>query len=296
LARLSILAEILGKDLEKVAHELPEIGLSLLDLKRHVFGHAIEEMDDTARDKLAVLMDQSDIEIFSFSSTCGYQNVSTTSERDFRDHLTRGVDNMLETLSIVRPRMVRLLACSFDDREAWDESNAYLEQHAPWVYDAYDDAIERIAEAGVAVTIENEPNTILSNPQETVGFFDRLRTRDRVGFTWDIQNMWQSGSYPTVEAYQVLRPVINYVHTKGGQGAHEDPELLTFRSPLETATWPVREILGEILEHDSNSVICINTSHGKVPAGAPPLERADRGRMEALRDIAFLRDTFGEIE
>jgi sugar phosphate isomerase/epimerase len=296
LARLSILAEILGKDLEKVSHELPEIGLSLLDLKRHVFGHAIEEMDDTARDKLAVLMDQSDIEIFSFSSTCGYQNVSTTSERDFRDHLTRGVDNMLETLSIVRPTMVRLLACSFDVREAWDESNAYLEQHAPWVYDAYDDAIERIAEAGVAVTIENEPNTILSNPQETVGFFDRLRTRDRVGFTWDIQNMWQSGSYPTVEAYQVLRPVINYVHTKGGQGTYEGPELLTFRSPLETATWPVREILGEILEHDSNSVICINTSHGKVPAGAPPLERADRGRMEALRDIAFLRDTFGEIE
>jgi sugar phosphate isomerase/epimerase len=296
LARLSILAEILGHDLEKVALELPELGLALLDLKRHVFGRAIEDLDDSARDKLATLLQTANVEVFSFSSTCGYLNVSTISERDFRNALNQGVDNMLETLSIVRPTMVRFLACSFDGREAWDDSNAYLEQHAPWVYDAYDDAIERIAGAGVLVTIENEPNTILSNPQETVGFFDRLRSRNRVGFTWDIQNMWQSGSYPTVEAYHVLRPVINYVHTKGGQGAYEDPELLTFRSTLETATWPVREILKEILEHDSNSVICINTSHGKVAAGAPPLERSERGRMEALRDMAFLRDTFGEIE
>ena len=294
MARISILADIAGQDLEQVVKELPEFGIELIDLKRGVFGHAIESLDDTARNRLAALLEQSSVENYSFSSNVGYVNISTMTETEFRTHLNDGVSNMLKSLRVVRPTMIRLLACSFDNRAEWDNSNEFLERHAPWVYSAYDEAIARINDAGIIATIENEPNTIFSNPTETIGFFDRLARREKVGFTWDIQNMWQSGSFPTVESYRLLKPIINYVHTKGGRGSEEAPNLLTWRSSLEDASWPVREILAEVLTDNPDAVICVNTSHGKVQNATDSVDRFKLGRDEARRDITFLQQLIGD--
>jgi sugar phosphate isomerase/epimerase len=296
MARLSMLADMMGDDLDLAVDRLLELGVRHLDLKKSVYGRTIEDLSDLERTRLAALIDRTGVEIYSFSSTLGLLDPSETDESSFRRRLDDGIDNLLATLPYVRPRMIRLLACSFGERAAWVDSNDYLEREKPWVYGAYRDAIERIHAAGSVTTIENEPKTIFSSPEETIGFFERLGVGAKAGITWDIQNMWQSGTYPTLDVYLRLKPVINYVHLKGGRGT---PEKLTFRAPLESASWPVREIVGAALANGVSPVLCLNGSHGAVPESYPFGNRDDWReliRAEAIRDVAYLRATFQEIQ
>jgi sugar phosphate isomerase/epimerase len=296
-ARLTMLAEMMDVDLAAAVRGLVELGIRDLDLKNHVFGRAIADLDELSRERLAALVTETRTSVYCFSSVLGHRNIDRVGEAAFRAEFEAGVANMVETARVVRPAKVRLLSCLFDERAAYPDATAYMDRHAPWVYAAYRDAVDHLAGAGLAATIENEPNTVLSNPAETLAFFERLE-RPAVGFTWDVQNMWQSGTYPTVEVYRALRPLIDYLHLKGGRTRDGMPGELAFRCPLDEASWPVAEIVGETLADGVSPVICLNPSHGAVAdsyslaslAGTPALTRT-----EALRDAAFLRSRFGEI-
>jgi sugar phosphate isomerase/epimerase len=296
MAQLSMLADMMDGDLERAADRLAQLEIRQLDLKRSIYGQTIEELTDAERERLALLVERTGIEIVSFSSTLGFSDISGTDELSFRRHFDRGIDNLLTTIPYVRPRMIRLLACSFGERATWTDSNDYLDQNRSWVYAVYRDAIARIHAAGIEVTIENEPKTIFSSPRETLGFFERLDAGPAAGFTWDIQNMWQSGTFPSLDVYRQLRPIINYVHLKGGQGT---PEKLIFRSPLEGASWPVAEIVGAVLADGVSPTLCLNGSHGAIPENYPfgdGSEWRDLVRIEAMHDVAYLRAAFREIQ
>ena len=294
---LTMLAEMMNRDLDAAVGQLTVLNIRHLDLKNHVFDRSIDDLDEERRQRLAALVERTGTRVYCFSSTLAHRNVSEVGEREFRQSLETGIGNMVETARSVRPAKVRLLACEFAERAEYVDATVYLDEHAPWVYAAYRDAIDQIESAGLAATIENEPNTILSNPAETVAFFARL-DRPRATFTWDVQNMWQSGTYPSLGVYRTLRPVTDYVHLKGGRAGSGAPRDLAFRCPLEEASWPVREVVAEVLADGASPVICLNSSHGAVAddyelaalAGTPEMVRA-----EALRDVAFLRATFQEI-
>jgi sugar phosphate isomerase/epimerase len=294
---LTMLAEMMNQDLETAICELTELNITRLDLKNHVFDRAIDTLDNERRERLAGLVERSGMSVYCFSSTLGHRNVSEVGEREFRHELELGIGNMIETAKVVRPNKVRLLACGFHGRADYADATAYLDSHAPWVFAAYRDAIDQIEAAGLAATIENEPNTVLSAPDETLAFFARL-ARPRATFTWDVQNMWQSGTYPSLAAYHALRPLTDYVHLKGGRASADAPGDLAFRCPLEQASWPVRKIVSAVLTDGISPVLCLNPSHGAIAAdyelaslaGTPELVRT-----EALRDVAFLRATFQEI-
>lgn len=295
MAQLTMLAEMMDHDLSAAVNDLKELGIRQLDLKNHVFDRSIDDLDDERRAQLAALIEVTATEIYCFSSTAGHENVSQMGERAFRRKLADGIDNMLRTAERVRPRMIRLLACKFDTRENVTDGNDYLERHLPWVYAAYRDSVDQIDDAGIVTTIENEPNTIFSTPEETVAFFERLDRGTKVGMTWDIQNMWQSGTYPTRDVYRTLRPVINYVHLKGGRSTPKAPFELTYRSPLANASWPVREIVGQVLADGVSPVICLNPSHGVPPkdyAFASIWGTQHLAGAEARCDLAFIRKTF----
>ena len=294
---LTMLAEMMCRDLDDAVRQLTELNIRHLDLKNHVFDRSIDDLDDARRDRLAALVEQSMTSVYCFSSTLGHRNVSMVGELEFRRELEEGIRNMVETAKLVRPAKVRLLACGFAERVEYADATVFLDERAPWVYAAYRDAIDQIEAASLEATIENEPNTILSTPEETVSFF-RLLDRPHATFTWDVQNMWQSGTFPSLDAYRTLRPVTDYVHLKGGRASHDAPRKLVFRCPLEQASWPVREIVADVLADGASPVICLNPSHGAVAddyalaalAGTPEMVRA-----EAQRDVGFLRATFREI-
>ena len=201
------------------------------------------------------------------------------------------MENLLETACVVRPTMIRLLACSLSPSDKREGQHIRLEREAPWVYDSYREAIKLAAEAGIGVTIENEPDSIFSSPTETLGFFERLDMGAKVHYTWDIQNMWQAGVYPTLEVYQQLKPIMNYVHLKGGRGFPATPTIMAYRSLLEDASWPVQEITRQVIRDEISPVICLNTSHGKM-AEDDVLAPLKGTAEEARRNVAFLRKIF----
>jgi sugar phosphate isomerase/epimerase len=104
--------------------------------------------------------------------------------------------------------------------------------------------------------------------------------RDSVFFTYDVQNLWQMGTFPTLDVYRTLKPLIGYFHLKGGK-AGDDGRLL-WKSTLEDASWPVVEMTREVVRDGVSPVICLNPSHGGK------LEGYDYNRM-VQRDLEYIR-------
>ena len=73
--------------------------------------------------------------------------------------------------------------------------------------------------------------------------FWRLKaaTHAAVSFTWDVQNLWQMGQFPSLAIYRAMRPLIRYFHVKGGI-CTEPGGKLAYGSSLEDASWPVEAV------------------------------------------------------
>jgi hypothetical protein len=298
MIELTMLTEMISSDLEEAIPELKRIAIGWLDLKGGIFGKSIENLDPQDAERLAHLLEDTETRAYCFSSVLGHRNVSRVSESEFRGELLTGVSRIVETAKFVQPQLVRLLGCAFDGRKNWEDANDYLERHAPWVYSAYQEAVDVLADAKLTVTVENEPGSIFGTSAETVGFFDRLGRGGKAFFTWDVQNMWQSGTYPTIEVYDRLRPTTNYVHLKGGKGTPESPRVMAYRSLLEDAGWPVKQIVQRVIDDGVSPVLCLNCSHGGPAEDYPLADIWGTPRVaaeEARRDVAFLRRTFKEI-
>jgi sugar phosphate isomerase/epimerase len=117
-------------------------------------------------------------------------------------------------------------------------------------------------------------------------FFERLDRARRVVFTWDVQNFWQMGTFPSLDVYRRLKEKIGYYHVKGGR-AEPGRRSLVWRSTLQDASWPVLEITRAVCDDGVSPVICLNPSHGK-PNEQFPMEKATE------IDLAFLRRHFLE--
>jgi sugar phosphate isomerase/epimerase len=292
MTSLTALTEIMAADTELAVSRLRDLGIDELDLKDDIFGRQIEDLEVSRRRRLTELLERSGARAYCLSSSLGSDDVSVIGELEFRTRMERGVLNLLETIPYVRPRLVRLLACA--GGPPTDDPVSRVERLSPWVFDAYREAADALASAGPQVTVENEPESVLSEPDAVHAFFARLdRPLDRVGFTWDIQNMWAAGTFPTLAVYEQLRELIDYVHLKGGRDSPASPRILTERALLERASWPVQELVGRIILDDVSPVLCINVSGPDLP-----IEVEDPGELwaaEAVRDIDYLRRTFSAI-
>jgi hypothetical protein len=58
---------------------------------------------------------------------------------------------------------------------------------------------------------------------------------------------------------------IGYYHVKGGQ--QQEGIELCWKTSLEDASWPVKEITNLVVKDRISPVICINPSHGKLKDG-----------------------------
>ena len=165
---------------------------------------------------------------------------------------------------------------------------AYLLEAHPWLMGCYREAVGRLSEAGFGATIENECHgCIFETPEDVVQFFEILDCGDAVNFTWDVQNLWQMGTFPTMAVYERLKPLIRYYHLKGGRHGEEDKGL-KWKSSLEDASWPVVEITKQVVADRISPVICLNGSHGDRMPGY------DYERI-LERDLAFARSVIAKV-
>lgn len=298
MTELTVLTEMMDPDLERAVDALSALGIYWLDLKGGVFGKAIEELNEADAERLARLLERTGAAVWCFSSVLGHWCVDASDKEAFQKRLLSGCRRLARLAKIVRPRFVRLLACSFSARLNTGNSIAWLADSTPWVFTAYRDAVELLAREGLDATIENEPGSVLASVEEVQGFFDRIACSELVSFTWDIQNMWKSGTFPTLDVYNSLRSLIRYVHLKGGRALGDDPHVMTHRSTLDRADWPVEAIVSAVITDGVSPVLCLNCSHGPMADddelaylwGSPQLVAE-----EARRDIAYLRRTFTEV-
>ena len=100
--------------------------------------------------------------------------------------------------------------------------------------------------------------------------------------------MWQMGTFPSLAVYKELKPLIGYLHLKGGRSVGNGRDLV-WASPLEEASWPVAKIVRSVLRDGISPVICLNMSHGKIARGY------DRKRVVG-QDLCYVRRLVREIE
>lgn len=287
---LTILNSMADKDFDHAVALHREWGLKWMDIKDCVYGQAVDRLDTETAARARAAIDAAGLEVYCLSTPLMNDHVEK-GEAYFRDNHLKRIGDMAETVRILRPKFFRLLAGEFEGRRVGENTMRTLAREHPWVIPAYREAVDRAAELGVAVTIENEwRNCILTSADDVIEFFDALDRKDLVGFTWDAQNQWTSGVFPSVEEYRRMKPLIQYVHLKGGQYDDPNSRELAWRTGLPEASWPVREIVREVLADGISPVICLNPSHGALK----PSYDYDYGSV-TKRDIDFLRSEFEGI-
>ncbi len=280
-SQLTILNSMASKDFDQSVALHQQWGLEWMDLKDAIYGQTVETLDADAAWRARDAIDTAGLEVYCLSTSLMHDDLAMGEAHFLDEHVAR-IAGLAETVRILRPRYVRLLAARVAERPV---SFAALLSQYPWLTSVYREAVQSAASLGAAVTIENEArDCMLATAQDMVDFFAALDCADRVGLTWDIQNQWTCGSFPTLDDYQKLRPLLQYVHAKGGQ--FEDPasRSLAWKSRLEDASWPVVEILQQVVEDGVSPVICINPPKGR----RRPEYDYDYADLTRL-DIAFLR-------
>jgi sugar phosphate isomerase/epimerase len=267
--------------------------LHWLDLKDSIFGKAVTDLSDEEAHTVRALAEEAGLGVQCLSTVLFDGDIESGPEAFRATHL-QPIERVIALAGILRPVRIRLLAARAGSRDrVVGPTRQFLREHL-WLVGMYREAVDRIADAGFSVVIENEARgCIWSTPSEIIDFFQEL-DRPTARLVWDVQNLWQMGTFPTVEVYRRLRPLIAMVHVKGG--AVDDPAAtgqlggpLKWRTALADASWPVVEILRAVVADGASPVICLNPSHGERRPGYDYTDVVGR-------DIEFLRRNIPEIE
>lgn len=271
-----------GPDFQRSLDRHIAWGLKWLDLKEQIFGKGILALTDADARRANEMIRARQLNVYCFSTVL-FEDDIEMGEAAFAATVEGKIERAIALAAIIKPRLIRLLASRTSLRAELPDAIDHIRNRCPWLIDLYRTAIDRLVAAGQTVTIENEcHDCILASPEEVRRFYELLDRPGKVGFTWDVQNMWQMGTFPTTDAYQMLRDLMNYYHIKGGQ--HVPPSRdLVYRTALADASFPVRQITEHVIEDGVSPVICLNPPHGAAKPGYDESNLTER-------DLRFLRD------
>lgn len=280
-AELTMLNSMADANLEVALAKHQEWGIRHLDIRDGIAGKWVKDVSvDEAREAKRAI-DNAGLEVFCLSTSIFYGDV-TDGEASFRENQVGALDHILELAAVFQPHLVRIIAAQLPGRARDESAVEILQRDHPWLIEQYREVVDRIAAAGFTATIENEANqSFLSRTQDFVDFYEWLDRPD-VSLTWDINNQWATGVFPTQDDYEQLKPLIRYYHLKGGQ--HDDTDKsLKWNSALEDSTYDVIGITTRVVQDGVSPVICLNPSqHGE---NKPDYDYTNLVK----RDIDFLR-------
>jgi sugar phosphate isomerase/epimerase len=255
-------------------------GIEVLDLKDRIWGKSLLELSEEDAERAALAIKERELTVHCMSTSLFHDDLER-GENYFRDTHLSQIEQTIKIARILRPTVIRLLSPRIERIGTLTDSIGCMKSEFAWFFPMLRDAVDRLSDEGFGVTIENEcERNIFSHPQEIIEFFEILNRPDSVYFTYDVQNLWQMGTFPTLDVYRTLKPLIGYFHLKGGRTG-EDGRLL-WKSTLEDASWPVAEMTLEVVRDGVSPVICLNPSHGGK------LEGYDYSRM-FQRDLDYIR-------
>ena len=277
---LTMLSSMAGPDFEQAFDRHVEWGLKVLDLKDGLFGKMVDQLTDAEAEAVAAAARKRGLPVYTVS-TCLFGDDIEKGEAHFRERHLGGIRRAAAVAGILKAKQVRLLAAGSSKRAEFRNCADYLARRHPWLIPMYAQAIDRLGD--FQVTIENEiGDTLFTCPKDVLDFFSALGRQHKCHFTWDVQNMWQVGTFPTMAVYEELKPLIGMLHVKGGR-AEKPGGPLRWGASLADASWPVAEIVRAAVADGVSPVVCLNPSHGERGEGYA--WTADDYR----RDIEFLK-------
>lgn len=285
--QITMLNAMAGPDFEQAAARHAALGLKWLDLKDGLWGESVDHLCLENAHRAAKIARAYHLNVHCLSSSVGFSPLDE-GEEAFRARHWATLDHVLRVAEILNPQVVRLLGAQAIPPPGEATVMPFVERRFPWVFGAYREMIDGIQDAGFAVGIENEAyDCVLASVPDIQRFFALTAPEGKGRFIYDVQNLWQMGSFPSLEAYWQLKPLIGGLHLKGGRRG--DGQTLKWASALEDASWPVSEIVNAVAAEGAVPVLCLNPSHGEKPEGFDTWEIAQR-------DVAFLRREIPMIE
>lgn len=283
LPQITMLNSMGGADFEACARQHVALGLGWLDLKDRIWGQTINDLSLENAARVLDIAQTYGLDVASFSTALCSSNLEE-GEAAFRAAHLPTLEHVLKVAKILRPRTIRLLSPVIQPFPADGDTLRLVEQRHAWVFPVFREMIDRMTGTGQQVLIENEAAGAIFNTTAGVqGFFERLDRPGRARLTWDVQNFWEAGVFPSLDVYRALKPLIGCIHLKGGRTEGNGRELV-WASSLEDASWPVAEIASAAVADRVAPFICLNPSHGKRPPGWNLVEIT-------RRDVDFLRRT-----
>jgi hypothetical protein len=280
MTKLTMLNSMASPDFTQSLDTQAAWGIEVLDLKDRIWGKPLLELSDKEAWRAAEAIGAKGLSVHCMSTDLFHDDLELGEGHFLDTHYSR-IERTLESSRILRPTVIRLLSPRMDRAGSNTDSIGRILSKFPWLIPMMQETVDRIRAEGFLVTIENEcERNVFSTPQEVIDFFTVLDRPESVYFTYDVQNLWQMGTFPSMEAYRGLKPLIGYFHLKGGV-AGDDGRLL-WKSTLEHASWPVVEMTREVIRDGVSPVICLNPSHGRKRDGY------DYDRM-VKRDLDYIR-------
>ena len=280
--QLTLLSSIPGGNFPLALERQRALGLRFLDLKDALWGKTIERFTEEEALRATELIEEFGLRIHCFSTSIGHTSLhSGTTESSFRAPYEDALANTLLVAKIMRPQVIRLLAPRLSPKCAGECAVARMARLFPWTTGVYRDWVDAIEATGFGVLIENEAVGCCLGSVDDVLLFFQLLDRPAARFTWDVQNLWQNGTFPSLDIYRQLKPLIGALHLKGGRSG-DDGQTLKWAAPLEEASWPVWEIVRAVVADGTAPFICLNPSHGEKPDDWDSWE-------VARREVAWLR-------
>ncbi|WP_165972032.1 sugar phosphate isomerase/epimerase family protein [Paenibacillus piri] len=287
MAKLTMLNWMASKDFNESLDIQKAWGIEVLDMKDHIFGKSVENLSYKEAEQAVRLIEARNMSVHCLS-TLIFQDDIEKGERQYGGMHLQSVERVLDIAALFKPTFIRLLPARLPERRQTECSRVCIERQYPWLYRLYQTAVDQISEAGYAVTIENEKSSIFSNVDDILDFFMKLNRSGNVSLTYDVQNLWQMGTFPSMDVYRNLKPLIGYLHVKGGQ-AEPGAQELKWKSSLEDASWPVEPMIKQAVKDNVSPVICLNPTYGQMK------ENYDYNNM-FKRDLDYMKQIMSRIE
>lgn len=280
--RLTMLNSMAGSDFESALDQHAAWGIRDLDLRDAIAGKWLAALTVDEAQTAAEQVVARGMAVHCLSSTV-FDSDLGDGEAAFRERHIPALAHVLDLARAFRTRFVRLVAARDGVRARGEDVAAVIERH-PWVLDVYREGIDAITDSGFAAVIENEARgCILAATDDFTTFFERLDREGRVHLTWDVHNQWAAaGRLPRIGDYEQLRPILGYVHLKGGR-ANADGETLGENVALEETSYDVAGIATRVQQDGVSPVLCLN-----APGHGTYIDGYDYAAV-TTRDLAYLR-------
>lgn len=291
-SELTVLNMMPSRDFDTSLELHRQWGLHWVDLWGDIYGiPSVDLLDLSTAARAADAIAAAGLEVYC-QSTRVFDDHVEVGEQDFRRAHLDQLGRSLKMAERLKPAVVRLIAGRLTRGDDDASSVRTLKHDYPWIAAAYRDGVKAIRDAGYDATIENETgDCFLASTEEFLEFFEWLDLGSEVTLTWDVQNNWQTGYLPTLGRYESLKPLIGYVHLKGGQ-SEPGSTALRWKTSLADASWPVLDIAQAVVDDGVSPLVCLNPSHGAAKDGYDyGIQASDRDVSAiTLRDLEYLRE------